>query len=135
VIFMTIEDETGIANIIVWPPTFERYRAIVMGARYVAVTGRMQKESDVIHVVADRLDDLTPLLARLSEDAAPPEALAHADAVKHPHAEDRPKPRQPGRIPSHMHRHPRSEAVQIAADLGISAPGSAHAPTRRGQRR
>jgi error-prone DNA polymerase len=129
VIFMTIEDETGIANIIVWPPVFERFRAIVLGARYVAVSGKVQKENEVIHVVADRLDDLTPLLARLSEDAAPPQALARADAVKRPHSEDRPPPRVPGRIPA---RHPRHEAAQIAADLGIHAHGSAHAPTRRG---
>jgi error-prone DNA polymerase len=128
VIFMTIEDETAIANIIVWPPVFERFRAIVMGARYVAVTGRMQEESGVIHVVADRLEDLTSLLARLSEDAAPPEALARADAVKHPHAQDRAKPRPPGRIPP---LHPRHEAAQIAADLGIHAHGSAHVPTRK----
>ncbi len=52
VIFMTIEDETAIANIIVWPKTFERFRPVVLGARYIAVTGEMQKESDVIHVVA-----------------------------------------------------------------------------------
>jgi error-prone DNA polymerase len=132
VIFMTIEDETGIANIIVWPPMFERFRAIVMGARYVAVSGRMQKENEVIHVVADRLDDLTPLLARLSEDIAMPEALARADAVKNPHAEERPMPRQPGRIPP---THPRHEAAQIAADLGIHAHGSAHVPTRRSPRK
>ena len=70
VIFMTIEDETAVANIIVWPKTFERFRPIVLGARYVAITGRMQEESGVIHVVADRLDDLTPLLARLADGEA-----------------------------------------------------------------
>ncbi|MEJ2626439.1 MAG: error-prone DNA polymerase, partial [Pseudolabrys sp.] len=61
VIFMTIEDETSIANIIVWPKTFERFRAVVLGARYVAVSGCIQSESGVIHVVADRIEDLTPL--------------------------------------------------------------------------
>ena len=60
VIFMTLEDETDIANAIVWPKTFERFRPIVLGARLVAVTGRVQSESGVIHVVADRLEDLTP---------------------------------------------------------------------------
>jgi error-prone DNA polymerase len=132
VVFMTIEDETAIANIIVWPPVFERFRAVAMGARYVAATGRVQAEAGVIHVVAERLDDLTPLLARLSEDAPPPEPLARADAVKHPqhpHAEDRCSPRAGGRAPT---RHPRHEAARIAADLGVHAPGSAHAPTRRG---
>ena len=62
---MTIEDETAIANIIVWPKTFERFRPIVLGARYVAVTGMLQHECGVIHVVADRLEDLTFMLARL----------------------------------------------------------------------
>ncbi len=52
VIFLSIEDETALANIIVWPKTFERFRPVVLGARYVAVTGRMQEESGVIHVVS-----------------------------------------------------------------------------------
>jgi len=67
VIFMTIEDESAIANIIVWPKVLERYRPVVLGTRYVSVTGRMQEESGVIHVVADRLEDLTFLLGRLGE--------------------------------------------------------------------
>ena len=65
--FVTLEDETGIANIIVWPQVFERYRAIVMGARLVSVTGKLQKESGVIHVVADSFEDLTPMLRALNE--------------------------------------------------------------------
>jgi error-prone DNA polymerase len=70
VIFMTLEDESGIANIIVWPKVFETFRPIVLGARLISVTGKLQNESDVIHVVADRIDDLTPLLKRLSEEPA-----------------------------------------------------------------
>ena len=85
---MTLEDETAIANIIVWPKTFERFRPIVLGARYVAVSGEVQQESGVIHVVAGKLDDLTSLLSRLTEDAPPIEALARADGVKRPHDED-----------------------------------------------
>ena len=57
VIFMTLEDEAGVANVIVWPKAFERLRAIVLGARFVAVTGKLQSESGVIHIVADRMDD------------------------------------------------------------------------------
>src|SRR5207248_1185804 len=49
VIFLSIEDETALANVIVWPKTFERFRPVVLGARYVAVTGRMQEESGLIH--------------------------------------------------------------------------------------
>ena len=66
-IFMTIEDETGIANTIIWPRKFEQYRPIVMGARLISVTGVLQNEKGVIHIVADRFEDLTPLLGRLSE--------------------------------------------------------------------
>ena len=62
VIFMTLEDETGIANTIVWPRTFEAFRPVVLGARLAAVTGRLQSASGVIHVVAEQIDDLTPLL-------------------------------------------------------------------------
>jgi error-prone DNA polymerase len=69
-IFMTLEDEGGIANVIVWIPVFERYRPIVLGARLVAVTGKLQNESGVIHIVADHMEDLTTLLSRLVEDEA-----------------------------------------------------------------
>jgi error-prone DNA polymerase len=84
VIFMTLEDETGIANIIVWPKAFERLRAIVLGARFIAVTGKLQSESGVIHVVAERMNDLTPMLGLLSEAGHTVGALARADEVKRP---------------------------------------------------
>jgi error-prone DNA polymerase len=84
VIFMTLEDETGVANIIVWPKVYERLRALVIGARFVAVTGRLQNESSVIHVIADQMDDLTPLLGLLSGRGAGLSALARADEVKRP---------------------------------------------------
>ncbi len=79
VIFMTLEDETGIANVIVWPKAFERLRAIVLGARFVAVTGKLQSEAGVIHIVAERMDDLTPMLGLLSEAGETISALARAD--------------------------------------------------------
>ena len=91
VIFMTLEDETDVANAIVWPKVFERFRPVVLGARLVAVTGRVQSESGVIHVVADRLEDLTPLLAALSEDAGDLSALARGDEVKRPAVDQREK--------------------------------------------
>jgi len=72
VIFLTMEDETGIANAIIWPKVFEALRPIVMGARFIAITGRLQNEAGVIHVVAERAEDLTPLLniLRQSEEQA-----------------------------------------------------------------
>jgi error-prone DNA polymerase len=84
VIFMTLEDETGVANIIVWPKIFERLRAIVLGARFVAVTGKLQSEQGVIHIVAERMQDLTPMLGLLSEAGETISALAHADEVRRP---------------------------------------------------
>jgi error-prone DNA polymerase len=65
VIFMTLEDETGIANIIVWPKVFKQNRRIVMTARFVAVRGRLQKAGLVVHVVAQSFVDLTARLPRL----------------------------------------------------------------------
>jgi error-prone DNA polymerase len=91
VVFMTIEDETGIANAIVWPKVFERFRPVVLGARLVAVTGKLQSESGVIHIIADRLEDLTPMLAVLSEDAGDLEALARGDEVRRPQVDMREK--------------------------------------------
>jgi error-prone DNA polymerase len=80
-IFMTLEDETGIANTILWLRTFEAYRPVVLGARLIAVTGTLQNESGVIHIVADHLEDFSRLLRRLSEHP-PRETLSHADATK-----------------------------------------------------
>ena len=73
VVFITLEDETGIANLVVWPAVFEKQRKIVMGARLMAVHGIVQRDPDsaVIHVVAGRLEDHTPLLSRLSDDSLP----------------------------------------------------------------
>ena len=68
-IFMTLEDETGIANTILWPRVFESFRPVVMGARLISVTGELQNEKGVIHIVARGFEDLTPLLRRLSEAA------------------------------------------------------------------
>jgi error-prone DNA polymerase len=81
VVFITIEDETGIANLVVWPAVFEKQRKIVMGARLMAVHGIVQRDpdSEVIHVVAARLEDHTHLLSRLSDDSLLPSTLEKAD--------------------------------------------------------
>lgn len=89
VIFMTLEDETGIANIIVWPKVFTVYRAVVLGARLVEVKGRLQKSDGVIHVVAAEVIDRSPMLARLSEGAVTIDTLSRADEVRHPVNEQR----------------------------------------------
>jgi error-prone DNA polymerase len=81
VVFITIEDETGIANLVVWPAVFEKQRKIVMGARLMAVHGVIQRDPDsnVIHVVAGRLEDHTHLLSRLSDESSLPKRLEKPD--------------------------------------------------------
>src|SRR5690606_29628141 len=85
VVFMTIEDETAWANVIVWPRVFERFRAEALGARLVAVTGKLQNERGVVHVVADRLDDLDPLLGTIGgPGAVPSDGEARRQAARPP---------------------------------------------------
>jgi len=84
VIFATLEDESGIANVIVWPKVFERFRRIVLTSKVLAVTGRVQKEGKVIHVVAERLEDLTGELAAVSEAEIGEDAVSRADEVRKP---------------------------------------------------
>jgi error-prone DNA polymerase len=82
VVFITIEDETGVANLVIWPDVFETQRKIVMGARLIAVDGIVQKDPDsgVIHIVARKLQDDSRVLRRLSEDSLP-STLNQGDAA------------------------------------------------------
>jgi DNA-directed DNA polymerase III PolC len=129
VVFMTIEDETAVANVIVWPKVFERLRPIVLGARYVAVTGCVQEVSGVIHVVAEQLEDLTHCLVRLAEHGAEIDGLARCDEVRRPIEEQR-EARLAGGRQNRLVRLMR-EMPELASDLDVHARGSAHAPTRR----
>jgi error-prone DNA polymerase len=83
VIFSTLEDETGIANIIIWPKIFERFRRIVLGARLLGVRGQIQSEQGVIHIVARELFDMSGHLAKLAEKApAAGDFLSPGDEVR-----------------------------------------------------
>lgn len=95
VVFETIEDETGVANIIVWPKVFEKFRAIVLGSRCVGVCGKLQNEDGVIHVVAEYLEDLTPMMAQISDMAGEMGGLANADEVRRPIEDTRSRDRKP----------------------------------------
>jgi error-prone DNA polymerase len=103
-IFITIEDETGIANIILWARQFERFRREVMASRLMQVEGELQRSREgVIHVMASRIMDRTAVLGGLSElhDANP--LLSRADEFlhpQHPRGRDEPPPRTGG--------HPRN---------------------------
>jgi error-prone DNA polymerase len=97
VCFITLEDETGIANLVVWPSVFEAFRRIIMQSRLINVRGTLQRDADVIHVVATHLTDRSDALDRLSND--PMEVpLARADEVRKP-------------VPHATHRHPRDVRV------------------------
>lgn len=67
VIFMTLEDETGIANAVLWVKTFEKYRRVVLSAYMVGIYGKIQREGEVVHLVAHRLTDLSQALASVGE--------------------------------------------------------------------
>ena len=86
VIFATLEDETGIANIIVWPKMFERYRQETLGSKLLCVTGELQREGIVTHVIARRLEDLTHRLIALSEIASAIPVRSHLkkNSIKQP---------------------------------------------------
>ena len=83
VCFITLEDETGVANLVIWPKLFEHYRAVIMSARLLVVHGRMQTDGRVIHVVADRLENRTDRLDRLSTERVP-QTTVRGDHPTHP---------------------------------------------------
>ena len=93
VMFITIEDETGIANLILWPSVFERQRRLVLTTGMVACHGRVQHEGGVTHVITERLEDLTPLLRQVGEQDWTP-ATGRGDEARHggtPDARQNPK--------------------------------------------
>ena len=90
VMFITIEDETGIANLILWPDRFEKQRRLVLSAGMIACHGRVQREGEVIHVVTDTLEDLSDMLRSVGERDEPfPIRHGRGDGATHPAARDR----------------------------------------------
>ncbi len=84
VMFITIEDETGIANLILWPSVFERQRRLVLSASMIACHGRVQQEGGVTHVIAEHLEDLTGLLRQVGErDDLIPLPTGRGDEARH----------------------------------------------------
>jgi error-prone DNA polymerase len=84
VMFITIEDESGIANLVVWPRIFETQRRVILAAGMIGVYGRIQREGDVVHLVAYRLTDLSPELASVgNRDAAFPLPHGRGDEFHH----------------------------------------------------
>jgi error-prone DNA polymerase len=79
VVFITLEDEYGVANLIVVPPVFERFRKVILTARLIAATGRVERQDGVIHLLADHLSDQSP---RLRELTAEPEYCEREEVVR-----------------------------------------------------
>jgi error-prone DNA polymerase len=84
VVFITIEDETGIANLVIWPKLYERQRRVILSAGMMAVQGRIQREGEVVHLVAHRVSDLSNALASVGHrDATFPLPHGRGDEVRH----------------------------------------------------
>ena len=120
VMFITLEDETGIANLIVWPALYERSRRVVLGAGMLGCRGRVQHAGEVTHLIAETLTDLTPMLRRVSEmDEAFPLATGRGDTARHGASPDpRGRAGTPDAAPGGFQPLPRDIYVR---DLNIDA--------------
>ncbi|MGY6549232.1 MAG: error-prone DNA polymerase [Roseinatronobacter sp.] len=102
VIFITLEDETGVSNIVVWPGIYERHRRAVLGGRLLRIRGRVQREGAVIHVIAEQIEDCSALLGALGRGVIDPTG-GRGDEARRPVLT-----RQPRSV-----RHPREQAKQL----------------------
>ena len=116
VVFITLEDETGSANLIAWKKTFERYRSQVMQGRLLKVRGKVQREGRVIHVIAGHIEDFSYLFDQLGEaDSSIDMTWSSADEVKKQVPDSRQSSRfkkKPG-TPSSPAMHPRQQAKKL----------------------
>ncbi|NVK33605.1 MAG: error-prone DNA polymerase [Rhodobacteraceae bacterium] len=106
VIFLTLEDETGVSNVVVWPKMYERYRAAVLGARLLRVRGRIEREGIVVHLIAEYIEDCSHKLSLLGHphDAALTQTTSKTDGVP---AHMRPTPPPPRAY------HPREQSKRL----------------------
>ncbi|MEO1702886.1 MAG: error-prone DNA polymerase [Pseudomonadota bacterium] len=123
VIFATLEDETGVSNIIVWPKVFERFRPLVLGARMIAVTGRVQSEGGVIHIVAERIEDLTPWMENIEDPDFGYQGLDRADEVRSPVMDAREKLKPRSRLARLLREMPDLKEDYLAARRTRSVHG------------
>ena len=107
VVFMTIEDDTGVANIVVWPKVMEKFRKEVMGARLVLIEGRIQSSDGVVHLVADRLVDRSHDLTSLANETLfRKDVLPSGVTLAVPLNSER-----EASLPAQKHRHPRNVRI------------------------
>lgn len=100
VVFVTLEDETGICNVVVWKKVFDRYRRVVMGGRLLRVRGRIEKAGIVVHLIAEHIEDLSPRLLELGHP------LGEEIGATQPKADTAPRPLRSA-------RHPREQAKKL----------------------
>jgi error-prone DNA polymerase len=123
VIFATLEDEGGIANVIVWPKVFERFRPVVLGARALLVTGTLQSQNGVIHIVARHIEDATPMLGALLGDLSGVDPVMPADEVKRPE----PGSRRSKAEGDEMRRDRIAVQLPLISELDVPARATRHA--------
>ena len=112
VIFVTLEDETGVSNVIVWPKVLDTSRRVILSARLMRVTGKLQREGIVTHIVADKVEDLSNLLDGLGGEEGFQLTFGPGDGVSNPgRDENYSPPKRFTSIPSP--RHPREQAKAI----------------------
>ncbi|AWD23629.1 error-prone DNA polymerase [Fuscovulum blasticum] len=96
VIFLTLEDETGTANVVVWKRVYETFRKAVIGGRLIRVSGRIERDGPVTHLIAERVEDLSHILATLGRPVVISVNDGRADEAKRPvGASTRPTARHP----------------------------------------
>ncbi|WP_295535273.1 error-prone DNA polymerase [uncultured Thioclava sp.] len=103
VVFLTLEDETGVCNVVVWPKIYDRFRRAVMGGRLVRVRGTLQREGIVTHLIAEQIEDLSHRLADLGHP------MDDAVGITQPQADDAPRVARP----QVSARHPREQAKKL----------------------
>lgn len=81
---LTLEDETGVANVVVWKRTYATFRKAVISGRLLRVTGRIERDGTVTHLIAERVEDLSPLLATLGRPALIDTNDGRADETRRP---------------------------------------------------
>ena len=140
VVFITIEDETGIANLVIWPKLYERQRRVILSAGMLAVHGRIQREGEVVHLVAHQVSDLSNALASVGgRDTTFPlphgrgDELHHAGprlALREPAAQRPGSTRHPHSRSSHRHNQTEDAGVPISISASCTwlAGGSTFAP-------
>ncbi|MCA0423369.1 MAG: error-prone DNA polymerase, partial [Proteobacteria bacterium] len=103
VIFLTLEDETGTANVVIWKRVYETFRKAVIAGRLLRVTGRIERDGPVVHLIAERVEDVSTLLTTLGRPVMIASNDGRADEVKRPAG---------GSLRSTAH-HPREQAKRL----------------------